>query len=185
MMPKDLLRGERVRLMALMSDDVSVIARWDHDGTFLRLFDGRPAYPRTETALAEWLAGQQKSANDFTFAVRPLEEDRLLGYIELDGVLWSHQVCGIAYCIGEPADRGQGYGREAVSLALAFAFHELNLHRVTLTVFNYNQPSIALAEKLGFQREGVFREFLQRDGQRHDMFLYGLLRHEWEGLHAS
>jgi RimJ/RimL family protein N-acetyltransferase len=86
----------------------------------------------------------------------------------------------MSYCIGDPANRGQGYGYEATQLALAFAFHELNLHRVTLTVFDYNQPSIALAEKLGFRREGVFREFLQRDGQRHNMILFGLLRHEWE-----
>ncbi len=65
-------------------------------------------------------------------------------------------------------------------LLLTFAFDELNLHRVQLTVFSYNRPAIALYEKLGFQREGTFREFLQRDGRRHDMFLYGLLRREWQ-----
>ena len=27
--------------------------------------------------------------------------------------------------------------------------------------------------------EGVFREFIQRDGRRHDMILFGLLRREW------
>jgi RimJ/RimL family protein N-acetyltransferase len=38
---------------------------------------------------------------------------------------------------------------------------------------------MALLEKLGFRREGVFRDFLERDGERHDMLLYGLLRPEW------
>ena len=65
-------------------------------------------------------------------------------------------------------------------LALKFAFDELNLHRVQLTVFAYNDRAIALYEKLGFQREGTFREFLHRDGARYDMYLYGLLRREWE-----
>jgi RimJ/RimL family protein N-acetyltransferase len=36
-------------------------------------------------------------------------------------------------------------------------------------------------EKLGFRREGVYRESLYRDGVRYDMYLYGLLRREWEG----
>ncbi len=59
------------------------------------------------------------------------------------------------------------------------AFDELGLHRLTATVFSYNPRSIALLEKLGFRREGTFREFLLRDGERHDMLLYGLLRREW------
>ena len=48
--------------------------------------------------------------------------------------------------------------------------------------------NIALVESLGFQREGTFREFIHRDGQRYDMLLYGLLRREWAAtashLHA-
>ena len=56
----------------------------------------------------------------------------------------------------------------------------MNLHRVQLTVFAYNERALALYERLGFQREGVYREFIQRDGVRYDMYLYGLLRREWE-----
>jgi RimJ/RimL family protein N-acetyltransferase len=46
--------------------------------------------------------------------------------------------------------------------------------------FSYNKRSIALFEKLGFQPEDAFREFLKRDGKRHDMLLHGLLRPECE-----
>ncbi len=180
MIPSNLLRGVQVRLTALTRDDLPTIARWQEDAEFLRLFDALPAYPKTEAALADWLEERHKASDAFLFAVRPLEGDALLGYVELDEILWPHGACGIAICIGEPAQRGKGFGTEAVGLALRFAFHELNLHRVTFTAFSYNRPSIALAEKLGFQREGVYREFLQRDGQRHDMILYGLLCHEWE-----
>jgi RimJ/RimL family protein N-acetyltransferase len=180
MIPSNLLRGDRVRLTALTRSDLTTIARWHEDAQFLRLFDAVPAYPKTEASLAQWLEEGQKATNHFVFAVRPLDIEELLGYVELDGILWSQGVCGIAIAIGEPANRGQGYGREATQLALAFAFDELNLRRVTFTAFSYNERSIALAERLGFQREGIFREFLQRDGRCHDMLLFGLLRHEWE-----
>ena len=82
--------------------------------------------------------------------------------------------------LGDSANWGKGYGNEATRLALGFAFNELNLHRVQLTVFDYNSRAIHLYEKLGFQQEGIYREFLQRDGRRFDMYLYGLLGHEWE-----
>jgi RimJ/RimL family protein N-acetyltransferase len=66
-----------------------------------------------------------------------------------------------------------------MELALNFAFRELNLYRVQLTVFSYNERALKLYEKMGFKREGVFRDFIQRDGRRHDMILFGLLRREW------
>jgi RimJ/RimL family protein N-acetyltransferase len=119
--------------------------------------------------------------NGYLFAIRPLDADDLLGYVELDGILWAHQIGWLGIGIGEPGNWGRGYGYEALRLALDFAFHELNLYRVQLTVFEYNERAIALYEKLGFRREGVFREFVHRDGRRYDMLLYGLLRREWEG----
>lgn len=181
-LPARLLYGERVRLTALTQGDVPTIARWYRDTALLRLFDAVAARPQSEAEIARRLEEWQQDENGFYFAIRPVDEseDNLLGLIELDGVLWPHGVCGISIAIGDRADWGQGYGYEAGELALAFAFHELNLHRVTATIFSYNERSRALVEKLGFRREGTFREFLERDGKRHDMLLYGLLRPEWK-----
>ena len=180
MMLSKLLHGDRVRLNALISDDLPTIARWYEDADFMRLYDARPACPKSEAELARWLEGLQKDKHTFAFAIRLLDGDDLIGTVELDGILWAHGVSGFSIAIGDRAHWGQGYGYQAAQLALAFAFNELNLHRITATVFSYNARSIALMEKLGFQREGAFREFLQRDGERYDMLLYGLLRREWE-----
>jgi RimJ/RimL family protein N-acetyltransferase len=175
----NLLRGPRVRLAAMSPDDAREIARWHQDAEFLRLFDARPAYPRGEAELSRWLEDRQKEDGAFIFAVRPLDSDELIGSVELEGIQWSHRHAWLSIAIGDSAWRGQGYGAEALGLALGFAFDELNLHRVQLTVFSYNQVAIALYEKLGFSREGVYREHLRRDGAWHDMYLYGLLRREW------
>ncbi|HSO58507.1 MAG TPA: GNAT family protein, partial [Paenisporosarcina sp.] len=74
-----------------------------------------------------------------------------------------------------PDFQGKGFGKDAMQLVMNYAFNELNLHRLSLTVFGYNQGAIKLYESLGFRHEGTYREFLQRDGKRHDMHLYGLL----------
>jgi RimJ/RimL family protein N-acetyltransferase len=181
----NLLRGDKVRLTALTDGDFATIARWYEDAGFLRLFDSRPAYPKTTAGIKTWVEDMQKSPNCFVFAVRPLGSDECIGYLELDGIEWAHGVTGMGLGFGDPAHRGKGYGYEASLLALRFAFQELNLHRVTVTIFSYNAPSLALFEKLGFTREGVFREYLRRDGRRYDMILFGLLRHEWEARHGQ
>jgi len=130
--------------------------------------------------VSKWVEGAQKSTTGYLFAIRTLEGDDLLGFVEVNGILWNQGTAWLGIGVGDQENRGKGIGAEAMSLALRFAFHELNLHRVQLTVFAYNNRAIALYEKLGFQREGVYREFLHRDGLRYDMYLYGLLRREWE-----
>ena len=185
MIPSTLLRGSRVRLTALTQNDLPTVAEWHQNSDFLRLFDALPAYPKTETALAQWLDNTDKATDAFLFAIRSLDSDGLIGYVELDGILWTHQVTGVSIAIGEAKHWGKGYGYEAMQLVLRFAFDELNLHRVQLTVFSYNERAIALYEKLGFQHEGVYREHLQRDGGRYDMYLYGLLRSEWENRNVT
>ena len=179
MLNANILQGPRVRLTALTSDDVPGLMRWHTDTTFARLYDARVAAPRTYSALDNWIDDANRSNNGYLFAIRPLDDEMLLGFVELESIMWTHQHAWLSIAIGDAAHQGQGYGREAIGLALRFAFHELNLHRVQLTVFSYNTRAIALYEQLGFVREGVYREYLQRDGARHDMYLYGLLRDEW------
>ncbi len=177
-----LLRGRTVRLTAFQEADMAVLARWSEDSAYMRLLDARPAMPQPASQIKEDIEEMQKSSRAYTFAVRPLESDDLIGMTEIDDILWTHGAAGLGLGIGEAAWRGRGAGTEAARLTLDFAFRELNLHRITATVFGYNTASLRMCEKLGFTREGVFREFLQRDGRRYDMILLGLLRREWEVL---
>lgn len=175
-----LFYGERVRLTALRPDDAQTVARWYEDGEFARLFDASAAHPKTEGAISKWMDAAERDQNVYALAIRFLYNDEIIGYVEIDGIQWTHRVGWLAIGIGSPSHRSKGYGTEAMQLMMRFAFQELNLHRLQLTVFSYNEPAMRMYERLGFQREGTFREFLLRDGRRHDMLLYGLLASEWE-----
>ncbi len=179
MLQSNFLRGEKVRLTAVTPTDLPTMTKWWADADFLRLYDSVPAYPQTEAQLAKRIEDGQKGERTFLFGIRPLTGDDLIGLLELDGVMWSHGTTFVSIAIGDEANRGKGYGRDAMRLALNYAFGELNLHRVCLTVFSYNIGAMKLYESLGFTREGVYREHLRRDGRRYDMLLYGLLVHEW------
>lgn len=183
MTPANLLRGDHVRLTAIEPRDLPALARWYEDAEFARRWDADPSAPKTEKQVSDYVESQQRSGTAFAFAVRLLNDDNLIGYCELDGIIWSQGSGWMSIGIGDPAYHSKGYGGEAMRLLLRFAFAELNLRRAQLTVFSYNDPAIRLYEKLGFRREGTFREFLRRDGELFDMLLYGLLRREWEDAH--
>lgn len=178
MLTANLLEGERVRLAALMEDDLPAVAAWFDDSAFGRLFDALPAGPRRPDELQEWIEATKKG-DTFLFGVRKKADGALIGIVELDEIIWPHRFGWLGIGFGRREDWGKGYGADAGRLALGFAFRELNLHRLCATVFSYNAASRALLEKLGFTHEGTFREHIERDGQRHDMLLYGLLRPEW------
>ncbi|SDW71287.1 Acetyltransferase (GNAT) family protein [Marininema mesophilum] len=62
---------------------------------------------------------------------------------------------------------------------LEYAFGVLNLHRVELDVFSYNERAIHVYEKLGFKKEGILRESLFYDHQYHDSIIMSMLEKEY------
>lgn len=175
----NLLLGNKVNLTSIKSDDIEKICEWYNDTYSLRLFDTMPSYPYSEEHITTWIKERQESNENYMFAIRSIETDEFIGYIDLNGISWNNRVANLSIGIGSPNVRGKGYGTEAMNLILEFGFHELNLHRIQLNVLSYNTPAIALYEKVGFTKEGAYREFVQRDGKKYDMYLYGLLYPEW------
>jgi RimJ/RimL family protein N-acetyltransferase len=81
-----------------------------------------------------------------------------------------------------PAARGDGVIPRAGRLICRYAFEELHLERLQITADPDNRASQRVAEKLGFQREGVLRSHLAHpDGRRRDSLMFSLLPGELAG----
>jgi RimJ/RimL family protein N-acetyltransferase len=176
----NLFQGTLVRIAALVEEDAAVMVPWSEDPVYLRLQDSNAARPQSAALIAADIRKLAGDTGSLTYGIRTLAEDRLIGTVGLWEIEWSNAVASLSIGIGHRDDWGKGYGSDALRLILAYAFRELNLHRLTLTVLAYNERAIRLYERSGFQREGVLREFGQRDGRRYDMYVYGLLRPEWQ-----
>jgi len=182
MIKSGMLNGNKVRLGAINTEDIETFACWYENTDFLRFFDKIPANPKSREELKQWIKETQTSGKSYSFSIRSIDKDEMVGYIELTNIQWWNGVANLGIGIGEGKHRGSGYGKEAMELLLDFAFNELNLHRVQLNVFSYNKGAMSLYEKLGFKREGIYREFIHRDGKRWDMYLYGILSNEWKKI---
>lgn len=107
------------------------------------------------------------------------EEGSHIGNIGLGDVDWRNRKAALGIAIAEKEYWGRGYGTDAVMTLLDFAFNEMNLHRVHLSVFEFNRRAIRCYEKCGFRHEGREREAFFRDGRYHDSLLMGILREEF------
>jgi RimJ/RimL family protein N-acetyltransferase len=78
-----------------------------------------------------------------------------------------------------PDHHGHGYMTEALTAFLAFAFADLQVHRITADIDSRNAPSLALASRLGMREEGSFVAAKWSRGAWRDMVQCALLDAEW------
>lgn len=114
-----------------------------------------------------------------------LPDGRIIGCIALQDIDWRNGSCTLGMDIARIADRGKGYGQEAIRLLLGYAFEHMGLARVAAHTLDVNLPAQRALERAGFAREGVERGAVAFGGRRHDRIGYGLLASEWQGGEKS
>ena len=178
------LQGKTVRLAAINPETDSVTsATWSLNAEFQKFYSTRPPRPWTARSMRDNMAASQAKdqPNDaeFSFNIRTLADDRLVGESNLELPSWPNRDAWVSIGLGLSADWGKGYGTDAMRLLLRYAFSELNLERVSLSVYGFNERAQRSYLKAGFKLEGRQREWLRRADQRWDMVYMGILRDEW------
>jgi RimJ/RimL family protein N-acetyltransferase len=184
---KDVLTGKFVRLSAFDPEEMSkAFPRWNRNSEYFRLLNSAARPMLSPKAALKWMekeAGETSPAS-YYFGIRTLAEDKLIGELGLDVVTWSGRDAFVGLGIGETEYWSKGYGTDVMNVLLRFAFTEVNLKRVTLSVFEYNPRAIRSYEKAGFRHEGRKRQSLNREGKRWDELYMGILREVWMELNG-
>lgn len=185
----EILKGKLVRLAAVNHEELGkAYANWNRDSELRRLLDSGASRMYSSKASAAFFEKdlENRSEGQHYFCIHAVADDRLLGDINLDVINhWASRDAFVGIGIHNREDWGKGYGTEAMKLMLWFAFTEVNLRRVTLTVFEYNPRAIRSYEKAGFRVEGRLRGALLKDEKRWDMLYMGILRDDWKGLDTN
>ena len=172
--------GALVALGPVSKEMVPLFLRWINDfGTQHRV--GMPM-PGPVTAEAEngWYESVSTGTDRHTFAIRELVSMNVIGSAALHGIDMRHRSATFGIMIGEPSARGRGYGTEATSLMLDYAFSMLGLHSLNLTVYEFNMAGREAYARAGFKECGRLREATLFAGRRWDMIQMDCLAHEFE-----
>ena len=84
------------------------------------------------------------------------------------------QACFLGYSISKECE-GKGYMQEILTVAIEYMFRHLGLHRIMANYIPSNVRSGKLLDKLGFEREGVAKSYLEINGQWADHILTSLI----------
>ncbi|MCX4981712.1 GNAT family N-acetyltransferase [Streptomyces sp. NBC_00572] len=90
-----------------------------------------------------------------------------------------------AGCWLEPAGAGKGLVTRAARTLVDWAIEVRGIHRVEWVVSSDNEPSIAVARRLGMSKDGVLRESYPYRGRRHDEEVWSVLAPEWRAAKAA
>lgn len=162
--------GRLIRLRAFERRDVDANHAFINDYATVRgMLSGIP-FPASMEDEYRWLEQQTSySRGEYQFAVEDFEGD-LVGRCGVTRLDWKNRLAELGIMIGTPY-RGRGYGSEAMELLCDFCFREMNLHKLKVSVFAFNEAAIRCYEKNGFVREGVCRQEIFRDGRYQDVVL--------------
>ena len=124
----------------------------------------------------QWVKGLGQNDRDVTLGIALQSDDRLIGATGLHRIDYKDRKAEFGIAIGAKDEWNKGHGTDATALLVRYAFDELNLNRVALRVYEYNQRGVRCYEKAGFQKEGVLRQDQYKDGRYWDVYVMGILK---------
>ncbi len=179
-----MIEGKLVRLRAVEPEDAENAFRWMNDREVTRNLMAR--YPFSLESEREWVKGAGKPLDfgNTRFAVET-KEGVHIGHCGLHAANAESRHAELGIMIGEKEYWGRGFGTDTMLTLLRFAFEQMNLHKVKLGVFEFNERGLAMYTKLGFVEEGRFRDDLFQDGRYWDLIRMSILRREYEAVHGA
>ncbi|WP_181350873.1 GNAT family N-acetyltransferase [Thalassobacillus sp. CUG 92003] len=179
--PIKFLEGPRVYLRPIEQADLDFFyqhALWDKEGR--RLTGTQAVFSRS--GVQNWFERISTDASRIDLVICLQKTDGMIGDIAMLDIDHQNRKAIVRISIFDKGYWGNGYGTEAMSLLLEFGFDIMNLNRVGLDVFAYNERGKQAYKKLGFIEEGCIREDLFYEGAYHDSILMGVKRDEFRRM---
>ncbi|MGM0846767.1 MAG: GNAT family N-acetyltransferase [Bacillota bacterium] len=164
------------------ADFEKLIGWFDSKKEYIQWGGGGFGYPLTHNNLHSHLEGaNRENRKKLIYKVVDTASGKAVGHISLESIDRennSARVCRVL--VGDDSMRGKGIGEIMMKEILKVAFDELNLHRVSLGVYDFNHSAIKCYEKAGFQKEGLKRDVQKYEDEYWNLWEMSILEDEWK-----
>jgi len=168
-----ILKTERLNLRPLEPDDAPAIHLMMSDAEVMAFWDSAVVDDPAVTAdIVERRLGEiaRDEARYWAMELAGV----FIGSCDLSDIDRRHNRAEVGFIVGRRY-WGGGYTFEAMHAVIGHAAQGLRLKRLQARTHLGNVRSMRLLERLGFEREGLLRGYVERDGERRDCVLFGLL----------
>jgi len=107
------------------------------------------------------------------------QNKQLIGYLSIINIDFQNRKAEWGGILIDPEHINNGYATEAAKLMINHVFAELNINRFYGFWLEENNASLRMAEKLGFKKEGVIRDFVFKKNSYHNALLLSILKSEY------
>ncbi len=173
------LETPRLRLRRLVLDDAPGLHEAYADAATMRFWDALPSGDLAETARRIRTSLDANPVWHAAWAVLRKDEGRFIGMVNYHArQAWNRRLA-VGWIL-VPGARRRGWMTEATVALLRHCFGALEAHRIEAEIEPANGASEGLAERLGFQREGLLRDRAFVGGEPRSVGMWSLLRPEWQ-----
>jgi ribosomal-protein-alanine N-acetyltransferase len=173
------LETERLVLREIQPSDAEAVFACFNDDEVTRFYD-QPTFMAVEQAEKLILQMRQgfRDRRSIRWGITWKDDDWLLGTCGYNG--WNRYVhkAGVGYELAQPYWR-QGIMTEVLTAVLTFGYQRMNLNRVEALIMPGNIASEKVLLKLGFQCEGLLRQYAYFKDSFYDLQMFALLKQDW------
>lgn len=178
----DNIYGEKFNLIELSLDYLDDMFEYSSDDRMYKHFEFPPQkdYLNTKKYLENLIKKSDKN-DAYWWFIQSKETSKIIGSFGMHGIDLRKGCCEISYAIS-PSYWGSGAFMAVLNSLLEALFNDFNFHRVTAITSSKNFRSIFALKKVGFQEEGVFRDFyFDFEGRRFDAVSLALIVSDYTG----
>jgi RimJ/RimL family protein N-acetyltransferase len=168
--------GNLVKLREYKEEDAALAKEYLNDPEIKQFMFPFLPFPLTLNDELKWIQNQSSLNQNYNFAIETLAEKKYIGGCGLKNLDWKNSHVEIGIFIGLKEYHNKGYGSDALKILINFIFNEMNLNKIKLDVFAFNETAIKCYKKCGFKIEAVLKEELFRFGKYHDAIRMALFR---------
>ncbi|GAA3995794.1 GNAT family protein [Hymenobacter fastidiosus] len=180
-----------IRLEPFTPADFPQLIAWVKDEQLMMNWSGAMfSFPLTPASLAWYIedTNELPTSDAFVYKAVDTATGATVGHISLGGLSRKNRSARISrVLVGDMQARGRGIGQAMVTAVLRIGFEQLNLHRIELGVYSFNEAAIRCYQKSGLTIEGVSRDILLYEGAYWSLVEMSMLEDEWyaQGLPAA
>ncbi|MCZ2259909.1 GNAT family N-acetyltransferase [Sporosarcina sp. G11-34] len=170
------LETERLILREITKEDANAIFSSLANDEVTRYY-GQDSLGNIEEAekVIDLFAANYIEKRSIRWGIQRKGDQEVIGTIGFHAWFPKHKRAEIGYEI-HPDYWRNGYTHEALLEIISYGFEKMDLTRIGAVVFTQNGASNNLLTKIGFQKEGILKDYMYQNGKPHDTYIYSFLK---------
>lgn len=173
-----MLSGKKVKLRAYKENEAELVWNLIEEEGIKENLMIAVAFPYSLESEKSFIKSAMNPSGElYNFAIEDLESGQYIGGCGINAIDRKNSIATIGIWLGKKY-HGKGFGSDSLRALCKFIFDEMNIHKINLGYFEFNEKGRKCYEAVGFKEEGIHRKELFRFGKYHNRISMGLFREE-------